>query len=57
MREEAERVTREEGWTKPALNSMHKIDSFLRESQRMNGNGSGTYFGTLNEYSSLTSSK
>ncbi|KAJ7254606.1 cytochrome P450 [Mycena rebaudengoi] len=40
MREEAERVTREEGWTKPALNSMHKIDSFLRESQRMNGNGS-----------------
>ncbi|KAJ7287864.1 cytochrome P450 [Mycena rebaudengoi] len=39
MREEAERVIREEGWTKPALNSMHKIDSFLRESQRMSGNG------------------
>ncbi|KAJ7876710.1 cytochrome P450 [Mycena olivaceomarginata] len=39
MREEAERVVREEGWTKAALNSMVKIDSFLRESQRINTNG------------------
>jgi hypothetical protein len=39
MREEAERVVREEGWTKAALNSMAKIDSFLRESQRINTNG------------------
>ncbi|KAJ7878446.1 cytochrome P450 [Mycena leptocephala] len=39
MREEAERVVREEGWTKAALNSMVKIDSFLRESQRLNPTG------------------
>ncbi|KAJ7930490.1 cytochrome P450 [Mycena leptocephala] len=34
MREEAERMIKEEGWTKGALARMHKIDSFLRESQR-----------------------
>ncbi|KAF8197730.1 cytochrome P450 [Mycena galopus ATCC 62051] len=39
MREEAERVIKEEGWTKAALNSMVKIDSFLRESQRLNSGG------------------
>ncbi|KAF8149663.1 cytochrome P450 [Mycena galopus ATCC 62051] len=38
MREEADRVIAQEGWTKTALNSMFKIDSFLRESQRMNNN-------------------
>ncbi|KAF7346947.1 hypothetical protein MVEN_01447100 [Mycena venus] len=40
MREEAEHVVANEGWTKAALNSMVKIDSFLRESQRLNGIGS-----------------
>jgi len=39
MREEAERIVTEEGWTKAALNSMVKIDSFLRESQRLNNFG------------------
>ncbi|CAK5271097.1 unnamed protein product [Mycena citricolor] len=39
MREEAESVVRAEGWTKSALSSMHKIDSFIRETQRMRGNG------------------
>ncbi|KAJ7835138.1 cytochrome P450 [Mycena olivaceomarginata] len=39
MRKEAERVIKEEGWTKAALNSMVKIDSLLRESQRINTNG------------------
>ncbi|KAJ7196258.1 cytochrome P450 [Mycena pura] len=39
MREEAERVVAVEGWTKAALGSMHKIDSFIRESQRLRGNG------------------
>ncbi|KAF8209559.1 cytochrome P450, partial [Mycena galopus ATCC 62051] len=39
MREEAEHVVAKEGWTKAALNSMVKIDSFHRESQRLNGNG------------------
>lgn len=43
MREEVERVVKEEGWTKAALNSMFKVDSFLRESQRLKGNGPGTY--------------
>ncbi|KAJ7860750.1 cytochrome P450 [Mycena leptocephala] len=40
MREEAERVVATEGWTKAALNNLVKIDSFLRESQRLNGNTS-----------------
>ncbi|KAJ7086248.1 cytochrome P450 [Mycena epipterygia] len=39
MREEAERVIAKEGWSKVALVSMHKIDSFIRESQRMTGSG------------------
>ncbi|KAJ7480645.1 cytochrome P450 [Mycena latifolia] len=39
MREEVERVVKEEGWTKAALNNMVKIDSFFRESQRLTGNG------------------
>ncbi|KAF7360043.1 hypothetical protein MVEN_00732100 [Mycena venus] len=39
MREEAERVIAAEGWTKAALGNMHKIDSFLRESQRLRGAG------------------
>ncbi|KAF7317577.1 hypothetical protein MKEN_00844700 [Mycena kentingensis (nom. inval.)] len=39
MRAEAERVIAAEGWSKAALNSMHKIDSFLRETQRVFGNG------------------
>lgn len=37
MREEAETIISEEGWTKPALGKMRKIDSFLKESQRFNG--------------------
>ncbi|KAJ7086862.1 cytochrome P450 [Mycena belliarum] len=39
MREEAERVIAEEGWSKASLASMHKIDSFLRESQRLSATG------------------
>ncbi|KAF8146004.1 cytochrome P450 [Mycena galopus ATCC 62051] len=38
MREEVERVVSQEGWTKAALNNMVKVDSFLRESQRVNNN-------------------
>ncbi|KAF7354785.1 hypothetical protein MSAN_01392700 [Mycena sanguinolenta] len=37
LREEAERVIAEQGWSKAALGSMHKIDSFIRESQRLTG--------------------
>ncbi|KAJ7745609.1 cytochrome P450 [Mycena olivaceomarginata] len=44
MREEAERIIKAEGWTKAALNSMVKIDSFLRESQCLNGIGAVSMF-------------
>jgi hypothetical protein len=30
-------VIREEGWTKAGIDKMHKIDSFLRETQRVDG--------------------
>jgi hypothetical protein len=36
LREEVEEVTNREGWTKAALDQMHKVDSFLKESQRVN---------------------
>ena len=36
-REEVETVIAKEGWTKPALANMHKLDSFMKESQRLNG--------------------
>ncbi|KAJ7441718.1 cytochrome P450 [Mycena latifolia] len=39
MREEVERVVGAEGWSKASLANMHKIDSFLRESQRLSGSG------------------
>ncbi|KAJ7744396.1 cytochrome P450 [Mycena metata] len=35
MREEVESVVKKQGWSKAALNSMVKVDSFLRESQRL----------------------
>ncbi|KAJ7937373.1 cytochrome P450 [Mycena leptocephala] len=38
MREEADRIVEEEGWSKVSVAKMHKIDSFLRESQRYSGN-------------------
>ncbi|CAL1703009.1 unnamed protein product [Somion occarium] len=40
LREEVEQVVKEEGWTKNALQKMHKVDSFLKESQRCDGLGS-----------------
>ncbi|KAJ7202453.1 cytochrome P450 [Mycena rebaudengoi] len=39
LRAEVARVVSDEGWTKEALGNMYQIDSFLRESQRMNGLG------------------
>ncbi|EIN06110.1 cytochrome P450 [Punctularia strigosozonata HHB-11173 SS5] len=36
LREEVERVVAEEGWTKIAMTKMHKIDSFIKESSRIN---------------------
>ncbi|KAJ7067797.1 cytochrome P450 [Mycena amicta] len=38
LREEAEKIVAQEGWSKESVGKMHKIDSFLRESQRYNGN-------------------
>jgi hypothetical protein len=37
LREEVDAVIREEGWTKAGIDKMYKIDSFLRETQRLDG--------------------
>lgn len=39
MREEVEAVLKEGGWTRASTQKMRKVDSFLRESQRMSGLG------------------
>jgi hypothetical protein len=39
LRQEAESVIAEEGWTKVGVDKMHKLDSFLRETQRIDGLG------------------
>jgi hypothetical protein len=39
MREEIQTVIEEEGWTKSALIKMRKVDSFIRESQRLTAVG------------------
>ncbi|KAJ6460138.1 cytochrome P450 [Mycena vitilis] len=43
MRAEVERVIEKHGWTKVALDNMYKVDSFLRESQRLNGSSPGKH--------------
>lgn len=40
MREEVERIVKEEGWTKQAMQRMRMVDSFLKEAQRFYGLGS-----------------
>jgi hypothetical protein len=39
LRQEVDAVIIEEGWTKAGVDKMHKIDSFLRETQRLDGLG------------------
>ncbi|KAF9236824.1 cytochrome P450 [Melanogaster broomeanus] len=39
LREEVETIIATEGWSRAALNNMRKIDSFLKETQRMEGIG------------------
>jgi len=39
LRHDVETAVAEEGWTKAGMDKMHKVDSFLRESQRINGAG------------------
>jgi hypothetical protein len=37
LRQEVEAVIREEGWTKAGIDKMFKIDSIIRETQRIDG--------------------
>ncbi|KAF8491192.1 cytochrome P450 [Russula emetica] len=37
LREEVNAVIKEEGWTKTGVDKMYKIDSFMRETQRLDG--------------------
>ena len=39
LRDEIELAVREDGWNKESLSKMHRLDSFMRESQRINGIG------------------
>jgi len=39
LREEVNAAIKEEGWTKAGIDKMHKIDSFLRETMRLDGLG------------------
>ena len=41
LREEVDSIVEKEGWSKASLAKMRKIDSFLKESQRLVGIGSG----------------
>ena len=36
LREEAQSIIVQYGWTKNALSQMHKIDSFVKETHRLN---------------------
>ena len=35
LREEVEEIIKQEGWTKAAIDQMYKLDSFIKESQRL----------------------
>jgi hypothetical protein len=37
MRDEVEKIVAVEGWTKAAMGKMRKVDSFIKEAQRMDG--------------------
>jgi len=39
LRREVEAAVAEEGWTKSGMDKMHKLDSFIRETQRLDGLG------------------
>ncbi|KAJ3765059.1 cytochrome P450 [Lentinula raphanica] len=44
LREEVESIVAESGWTKAAMGRMHKLDSFLKETQRLSGLGGVNMF-------------
>ena len=37
LRQEIDAVVAKEGWTKAGMDKLHKVDSFLRETQRLRG--------------------
>ncbi len=41
LRHDVETAVAEEGWTKAGMDKMHKVDSFLRETQRVDSIDSG----------------
>ena len=41
LREEVESIVKEHGWTKTSIFNMRKLDSFLRETQRLSGLSTG----------------
>ena len=47
LRQEVEAVVAEEGWTKAGIDKMRKIDSFLRETQRIDPDGLGLLVSSL----------
>ena len=49
LREEVESIVQEQGWTKASIFKMRKLESFLREAQRLSGSSTGE------DYSILTS--
>ena len=64
LREEVDAIVKEDGWTKAGIDRMVKVDSFLRESQRVNGQGtcaqSIAFFRTTNAdlyFNSVTMSR
>ena len=48
LREEISAVIKAEGWTKAATESMRKLDSFMKESQRLHGSDAGKSFQIYN---------
>ena len=47
LREEVESIIKEQGWTKASIFNMRKLDSFLRESQRVSDSFTGKGRSTL----------
>ena len=42
LRKEVESIVEKEGWSRAALGKMDKVDSFLKECERMEGFSGGT---------------
>ena len=48
LREEVNAVVGEYGWTKAAIDRMYRVDSFIRESQRLDPVGTSEFNSVLN---------